>query len=107
MGRGSYFPVIACTFHSVAIASTIFRLGYRWYMASFWWEDGWAMFALVVDVLCLVATWLNEPATGADDISNTTRVCSTHLSSPRIAAHRQHRQLDSCYRVSLCSLVRI
>ncbi|KAF8130127.1 hypothetical protein EV363DRAFT_1399330 [Boletus edulis] len=60
--------IIACTFHSVAIASTIFRLVYRWYMARFWWEDGFAMFALAVDVPCLVCAWLEVPYASIQDI---------------------------------------
>ncbi|KAF8551772.1 hypothetical protein OG21DRAFT_1486742 [Imleria badia] len=55
--------IIAGTFHSVAIACTIFRLMYRWYMTYFWWEDSWAVFALVCDVVCLVATLLEQPTT--------------------------------------------
>ncbi|KAG9311715.1 hypothetical protein JVU11DRAFT_7953 [Chiua virens] len=41
--------VIAGSFHSVAVAGT---------HGPFWWDDGWAAFALVVDVLCLTGTLL-------------------------------------------------
>ncbi|KAF8433043.1 hypothetical protein L210DRAFT_2757128 [Boletus edulis BED1] len=53
--------IIACVFHSFAIISTIFRLAYRWYMARFWWDDGFSVFALAIDVMCLICTWLDVP----------------------------------------------
>ncbi|KAI9460782.1 hypothetical protein HD554DRAFT_2028542, partial [Boletus coccyginus] len=66
------FPVVSCTFHAVAIACTVFRLMYRWYMTRLWWDDGWAAFALPVDVFCLVAASLEVPAKGKNEIPSDT-----------------------------------
>ncbi|KAH7921411.1 hypothetical protein BV22DRAFT_1019406, partial [Leucogyrophana mollusca] len=54
---------VAAVVHSVAIASTVFRLSYRWYRFRFWWEDGWASVALLFDMVCLVCTWIQVPVT--------------------------------------------
>ncbi|KIK40569.1 hypothetical protein CY34DRAFT_49391, partial [Suillus luteus UH-Slu-Lm8-n1] len=35
--------------HSIAILCTIFRLVYRSWTRHFWWEDAWAVFALIAD----------------------------------------------------------
>ncbi|KIJ63210.1 hypothetical protein HYDPIDRAFT_156758 [Hydnomerulius pinastri MD-312] len=56
--------IIATVFHSIAISSTIFRLSYRLHTSRFWWEDGWAAFALVLDTVCLACTWLEVPFSG-------------------------------------------
>ncbi|KAF9241291.1 hypothetical protein BU15DRAFT_60918 [Melanogaster broomeanus] len=47
--------------NGVAILVTVFRLMYRWYMSTFWWEDGWAAFALAFDIGCLVAVLMQIP----------------------------------------------
>ncbi|KAF9241286.1 hypothetical protein BU15DRAFT_45096 [Melanogaster broomeanus] len=47
--------------NGVAILVTIFRLMYRWYMSTFWWEDGWAALALVFDIGCFVAVLMQIP----------------------------------------------
>ncbi|KAG1748221.1 hypothetical protein EDB19DRAFT_1630413, partial [Suillus lakei] len=49
--------------HSIAIFSTIFRLTYRGWMHRLWWEDAWAAFALVGDVVCLACIWLDRRIT--------------------------------------------
>ncbi|KAF8136917.1 hypothetical protein EV363DRAFT_1394511 [Boletus edulis] len=66
--------ILACAFHGVAIASTIFRLVYRWYMARFWSEDTWALFALIGDVLGLVCVWLEEPAATVQEMPPINRI---------------------------------
>ncbi|KAG2122440.1 hypothetical protein BD769DRAFT_1360592, partial [Suillus cothurnatus] len=53
--------VVACIFHGSAIATTIFRLGYRLCTSKFWWEDGWAAIALVFDIICLFGVWGQAP----------------------------------------------
>ncbi|KAJ8581718.1 hypothetical protein M405DRAFT_751317, partial [Rhizopogon salebrosus TDB-379] len=51
--------VVGSVSHGIAILCTIFRLVYRGWMRRFWWEDAWAAFALISDVLCLVCIWLD------------------------------------------------
>ena len=41
--------VVGVISHSIAILSTVFRLVYRGWTRNFWWEDGWAAFALISD----------------------------------------------------------
>ncbi|KAI6158099.1 hypothetical protein BKA82DRAFT_996470, partial [Pisolithus tinctorius] len=54
---------IAC--HSVAILSTVLRLGYRWWMARFWWEDAVAALALACDAVTLIAAVMIAPYLGS------------------------------------------
>lgn len=56
--------MVSIAFHSVAIASTVFRLVYRWWMARFWWEDGWATLALLCDIVSLVSAVIVPPHLG-------------------------------------------
>lgn len=58
--------VVAIAFHSVAVASTVFRLVYRWWMARFWWEDGWAALALLCDIVSLVSAVMVPPHLGRE-----------------------------------------
>ncbi|KAG1815159.1 uncharacterized protein BJ212DRAFT_259605 [Suillus subaureus] len=46
--------------HSIAIICTIFRLVYRGRMHHLWWEDAWAAFALIADVVCLACIWVDR-----------------------------------------------
>ncbi|KAG1839116.1 hypothetical protein DFJ58DRAFT_110735 [Suillus subalutaceus] len=52
--------VVGSVSHSIAIICTIFRLVYRGRMHQLWWEDAWAAFALVADVVCLACIWIDE-----------------------------------------------
>lgn len=56
----SRLSVVGLISHSIAIICTIFRLVYRGWMRHFWWEDAWAAFALVADVVCLACIWLDR-----------------------------------------------
>lgn len=29
-----------------------------------WWEDAWALVALLADIVCLFVTWLEQPIPG-------------------------------------------
>ncbi|KAG2146294.1 hypothetical protein DEU56DRAFT_899737 [Suillus clintonianus] len=53
--------VIAATFHGVAIACTVLRLSYRYYVARLWWEDMWAALSLAFDSICFVCALLDRP----------------------------------------------
>ncbi|KAG2038158.1 hypothetical protein BDR03DRAFT_316933 [Suillus americanus] len=44
--------------HAIAILCTIFRLIYRCWTRHLWWEDAWAAFALIFDVICLLCIWI-------------------------------------------------
>lgn len=52
--------VVALVLHSIAILCTIFRLAYRGWMYHLWWEDAWAAFSLIGDVVCLACIWLDS-----------------------------------------------
>lgn len=56
----SRLSVVGLVSHSIAIICTIFRLVYRGWMRHFWWEDAWAAFALIADVVCLACIWLDR-----------------------------------------------
>ncbi|KIK94731.1 hypothetical protein PAXRUDRAFT_827716 [Paxillus rubicundulus Ve08.2h10] len=58
---GPKMIAMASTFHGFAILLTTFRLWYRWHTSRMWWEDGWAVVALLGDITCLVCVWLEQP----------------------------------------------
>ncbi|KAG0707947.1 hypothetical protein DFH29DRAFT_795843 [Suillus ampliporus] len=60
-----YHPlkVVGLVSHSIAILCTIFRLVYRGWMRHLWWEDAWAAFALIADIVCLACIWLDRRIT--------------------------------------------
>ncbi|KAG2106620.1 uncharacterized protein F5147DRAFT_229527 [Suillus discolor] len=45
--------------HIIAMLCTIFRLVYRGWMRHLWWEDAWAAFSLISDVICLLCIWIH------------------------------------------------
>ncbi|KAG1741484.1 uncharacterized protein EDB91DRAFT_1028648, partial [Suillus paluster] len=53
--------VIAAIFHGVAIACTVLRLSYRYYVAQLWWEDMWAALSLIFDLICFTCAFLERP----------------------------------------------
>ncbi|KAG1741473.1 uncharacterized protein EDB91DRAFT_330879 [Suillus paluster] len=55
----SQLSVVGSIAHSIGILCTIFRLVYRSWMRHFFWEDAWAAFALIADVVCLACIWLD------------------------------------------------
>jgi hypothetical protein len=52
--------VVGLVSHSIAIICTIFRLVYKGRMHHLWWEDAWAAFALIADVVCLACIWIDR-----------------------------------------------
>ncbi|KAI6007895.1 hypothetical protein EDC04DRAFT_2780235 [Pisolithus marmoratus] len=60
--------------HSVAISSTVLRLGYRWRMARFWWEDGVAALALACDAVSLTSVVMMAPYPGSGNWTFRTAV---------------------------------
>ncbi|KAG1860163.1 hypothetical protein DFJ58DRAFT_279581 [Suillus subalutaceus] len=48
--------------HVIAILCTIFRLVYRCWIHHLWWEDAWAAFALISDVICMLCIWIQTSA---------------------------------------------
>ena len=50
----------AAAFHSSAILCTLFRLWYRWSMACMWWDDVWAVVALLADAASLISIVLGQ-----------------------------------------------
>ncbi|KAF8551771.1 hypothetical protein OG21DRAFT_241867 [Imleria badia] len=59
---------IAVSLHSLAILCTLFRLWYRWSMALVWWDDAWALVALLADRASLISLVLEQfiPGTSAN-----------------------------------------
>ncbi|KAG2362212.1 hypothetical protein BDR07DRAFT_1407538 [Suillus spraguei] len=53
----SRLTVVGSVFHVTAMLCTIFRLVYRGWTRHLWWEDAWAAFALILDVICLLCLW--------------------------------------------------
>ncbi|KAG6376592.1 hypothetical protein JVT61DRAFT_1573 [Boletus reticuloceps] len=45
----------------LAIITGTFRAFYRWYISRFWWEDVWATFALLLDIICFANVWIPQP----------------------------------------------
>lgn len=50
--------------HVIAIAITILRLEYRQRTHKLWWDDMFALFALVMDCVYLVNMWLRAAPEG-------------------------------------------
>ncbi|KAF9241289.1 hypothetical protein BU15DRAFT_45047, partial [Melanogaster broomeanus] len=87
--------------NGVAILVTIFRLMYRWYMSKFWWEDGWAAFALACDIGCLVAVLMQKAPQNINQLPHIDIVSNWILSIALTC-------ILWCARMSiLCSIVRI
>ncbi|KAG1779441.1 hypothetical protein EV702DRAFT_966250 [Suillus placidus] len=77
------WEVVGLVSHSIAIICTIFRLVYRGWMRHFWWEDAWAAFALIADVVCLACIWLDR----AISCDMGPHNCFYHCSVVRSTAH--------------------
>ncbi|KAF9241288.1 hypothetical protein BU15DRAFT_44906 [Melanogaster broomeanus] len=87
--------------NGVAILVTIFRLMYRWYMSTFWWEDGWAALALAFDIGCLAAVWMQIPPQNFNELPRIDIVSNWILSVTLTC-------IVWCARMSiLCSILRI
>lgn len=69
--------------HPVAILCTAFRLGYRWFRLSFWWDDVLACLSMVLDLICLIGVWMltDTPWTGPLHQSLHARTVAYWLSS--------------------------
>ncbi|KAN0084451.1 hypothetical protein V8E55_007955 [Tylopilus felleus] len=90
--------VVAC--HAAAITCTATRLVYRWHTKRFWWEDVWAVIAVMWTVVCLTGFLLhntsmspmsarNQVSDWLGTLSNTMVVwavrCSIFLSLVRVS----------------------
>ncbi|THH14231.1 hypothetical protein EW146_g6073 [Bondarzewia mesenterica] len=51
---------VVTAFQLLAIISTTFRLGYRVKTKRFWWDDGFALVALMLTIVNLVALWIRS-----------------------------------------------
>ncbi|KAG9311896.1 hypothetical protein JVU11DRAFT_8157 [Chiua virens] len=49
--------ILATIFHVTALTSTSFRLWFRHHTRRLWWDDFWAVLALLGDVVCMVTMW--------------------------------------------------
>ncbi|KAG2068209.1 hypothetical protein BDR04DRAFT_788991 [Suillus decipiens] len=117
--------VVACIFHGCAISTTSFRLGYRLYTFKFWWEDAWAVIALVFDIICLFGVWGQAPTFDDDPpvylamfwlvpIAFTSVLWAARMSTiypilrvvgPRCALRRTVYAIISCFAVTWTALV--
>jgi hypothetical protein len=60
-----YFDIAIITvFAGLAVICTAFRLSYRWRIRRFWWDDGWAAFAMLIQLALLVAFWIRTDVPG-------------------------------------------
>ncbi|KAJ7594936.1 hypothetical protein C8J56DRAFT_452707 [Mycena floridula] len=50
--------------HCVAIGATIFRVSFRAKRKNFWWDDGLAAIAMMLDVMYLITFWFRNPKAG-------------------------------------------
>ncbi|OAX31935.1 hypothetical protein K503DRAFT_750335 [Rhizopogon vinicolor AM-OR11-026] len=99
--QSSQLVVVALVVHSIAILTTVFRLVYRGWTHHFWWEDGWAAFALISDVTCLACIWVDSSISSWTLVVAFTSVLwaarmSVIFSIIRIAKHtvsKVHRQV--------------
>jgi len=60
--------------HAVAIFATIYRLSYRKRTRGLWWDDYFAAFALAVDIVSLVFTWVESLMDPVHNVSARTAV---------------------------------
>ncbi|KAG1818726.1 uncharacterized protein BJ212DRAFT_1268871, partial [Suillus subaureus] len=68
--------------HVIAILCTIFRLVYRGWTRHFWWEDAWAAFALISDVVCLLCIWIHT-STSCEYLTSRSKIyLTTFMSVP-------------------------
>ncbi|KAH7911733.1 hypothetical protein BJ138DRAFT_1149942 [Hygrophoropsis aurantiaca] len=63
-----------------AILLTVWRLWYRLSMQRFWCDDGWALFAMVCGMICLIADWVifrapPEESIIGDWVATITFIC--------------------------------
>lgn len=52
--------VVELVLHSIAIICTIFRLMYRGWMRHLWWDDAWAVLALIADGRIFLIGYLGQ-----------------------------------------------
>ncbi|KAG2138595.1 uncharacterized protein EDB93DRAFT_1230764 [Suillus bovinus] len=67
--------------HVIAILCTIFRLVYRGWTRHLWWEDAWAAFALISDVICLLCIWIHT-STSCEYLTSRSNIYLTFMSVP-------------------------
>jgi len=51
-------------FNHIPLGRNCEHLVYRWWMARFWWEDGWAALALLCHIVSLVSAVMVPPHLG-------------------------------------------
>lgn len=56
--------------HSVALSFTTFRLYRRFKSNNFWWDDHWAFFALLMDMVYFAAAWMRKEVFGEYQVDN-------------------------------------
>ncbi|KAG1858637.1 hypothetical protein C8R48DRAFT_606217 [Suillus tomentosus] len=67
--------------HMIAMLCTIFRLVYRGWMRHLWWEDAWAAFSLISDVICLLCIWIHT-SISCECSSSRSKIYLTLMSVP-------------------------
>ncbi|KAG0707450.1 hypothetical protein DFH29DRAFT_895806 [Suillus ampliporus] len=100
--------VTGLALHSVAILCTVFRLVYRGWTRRFWWEDVWATFALISDVICMAWIWsLSFPiwtrTVALTSVLWTARM-SIIFSIIRVANHKVHRLITHLIAASFACM---
>ncbi|KAG1858872.1 hypothetical protein F4604DRAFT_1589326, partial [Suillus subluteus] len=70
--------------HVIAILCTIFRLVYRCWIRHLWWEDAWAAFALISDVICMLCIWIQTSASCEYLTSRSKIYLTTFYVSPNL-----------------------
>ncbi|OAX33553.1 hypothetical protein K503DRAFT_869481 [Rhizopogon vinicolor AM-OR11-026] len=98
--------------HCIGILCTIFRLFYRVWTHRFWWEDAWAAFALITDVVCLACMWIDSSITSWTLIVTFTSVLwaarmSVIFSIIRVtkdSGSKVHRQITNLIAVSFACM---
>ncbi|OJA10986.1 hypothetical protein AZE42_09307 [Rhizopogon vesiculosus] len=104
--------VVAVVLHSIAILSSVFRLAYRGWTHHLWWEDAWAAFALISDVICLGCIWVDAPISSwILSVTYTSVLWAARMSIIfsiiRIAKHsasKVHRQVTYLIAVSFACM---
>ncbi|KAH7912491.1 hypothetical protein BJ138DRAFT_1004359 [Hygrophoropsis aurantiaca] len=61
--------VVTTVIQCIAMLITMFRLWFRLQMRRFWWEDTWALIALLFDIVGLISGWLYFPTCAASCLS--------------------------------------
>ncbi|KAG1725331.1 hypothetical protein EDB19DRAFT_1644112 [Suillus lakei] len=77
----TFWKVTGAVSHGIAILCTSFRLVYRGWTRHLWWEDAWAAFALISDVVCLVWIWTHT-SSSCEYLTSHSKIYLTFTSVP-------------------------